>query len=96
MLKSNRLKNLKNYCTMYKNKFSESGDDRDWRERDWWSLNLLLVIVVIVISLFTLGVFIALMLMGPRKWVKQIIEIKQNGVKNPNLLGGKSAGYLQA
>ena len=35
MLKSNRLKNLKNYCTMYKNKFSESGDDRDWRERDW-------------------------------------------------------------
>lgn len=40
---------------LYKNKFSESGDDRDWRERDWWSLNLLLVIVVIVISLFTLG-----------------------------------------
>ena len=38
---------------LYKNKFSESGDD--WRERDWWSLNLLLVIVVIVISLFTLG-----------------------------------------
>ena len=34
--------------------------------------------------------------MGPRKWVKQIIEIKQNGVKNPNLLGGNSAGYLQA
>ena len=26
---------------LYKNKFSESGDDRDWRERDWWSLNLL-------------------------------------------------------
>lgn len=40
---------------LYKNKFSESGDDRDWRERDWWSLNLLLLIVVIVISLFTLG-----------------------------------------
>lgn len=20
---------------LYKNKFSESGDDRDWRERDW-------------------------------------------------------------
>ena len=37
----------------YKNKFSESGDD--WRELDRWSLNLLLVIVVIVISLFTLG-----------------------------------------
>ena len=38
---------------LYKNKFSESGDD--WRQRDRWSLNLLLVIVVIVISLFTLG-----------------------------------------
>ena len=39
---------------LYKNKFSESGDD--WRERDRWSLNLLLVIVVIVIFLFTLGI----------------------------------------
>ena len=36
------------------------------------------------------------MLVWPSKWVKQITEIKQNGVKNPNLLGGKSAGYLQA
>ena len=39
---------------LYKNKFSESGDD--WRERDRWSLNLLRVIVVIVIFLFTLGI----------------------------------------
>ena len=79
---------------LYKNKFSESGDD--WRERDRWSLNLLLVIVVIVFFYLPSALFIALMLVGPSKWVKQITEIKQNGVKNPNLLGGKSAGYLQA
>ena len=34
--------------------------------------------------LFTLGSFIALMLVGPSKFLKQTILIKHNGIKNPN------------
>ena len=30
------------------------------------------------------AVFIALMLVGPTKWLKQMIQIKLNRVKNPN------------
>ena len=30
------------------------------------------------------AVFIALMLVGPSKWLKQIIQIELNRVKNPN------------
>ena len=37
-------------------------------------------------TLFTLGVFISLMLVGPSKCLKQIIQIKLNRVKNPNWL----------
>ena len=35
------------------------------------------------------------MLVGPSKYLKQIIQIELNSVKNPNWSGGKPAGYLQ-
>ena len=36
------------------------------------------------------------MLVRPSKYLKQIIQIELNRVKNPNWSGGKPAGYLQA
>ena len=38
----------------------------------------------------------ALMPVGPSKFIRRTIEIKHNGVKNPNWTGGKPVGYLQA
>ena len=40
--------------------------------------------MVTIIPLFTLGSIKALMLVGPIIWLKQIIQIKLNRVKNPN------------
>ena len=45
---------------------------------------------------FTLGSILALMLVGPNNCLKQLIYIKHNRIKKPQLAGGKPAGYLQA
>ena len=38
----------------------------------------------------------ALLPVAPSKFIRRTIEIKHNGVKNPNWPGGKPVGYLQA
>ena len=47
---------------------------------------VMIIIIIIIILCLPLAVFIALMLVHPRKCLKQKIQMKLNRVKNPNWL----------
>ena len=47
---------------------------------------IIIIIIIIIILCLPLAVFIALMLVHPRKRLKQIIQMKLNRVRNPNWL----------
>ena len=52
--------------------------------RKYLFIVIIIIIIIIIIPLFTLGSIIALMLVGPSKYLKQIIQLELNRVKNPN------------